>query len=141
MGQLKYYNIYLDGIDKCGKDLINTYINYLANFKYLNKSRGLITMMAYSEKFNRKYDYDLESMKHSVHFLIDVDKDDWAVRCRNTNEPSINYEYDTALFNKAYNKLEEAGYKVYKFNSSVDTPYAIACKIIAILNSLNKEEA
>ena len=137
MEELKYYNVYIDGIDKCGKDLVNSYITYLENYKYLNKSRGLITMIAYSEKFNRKYEYDLESMKKSVHILLDVDEDDWFVRCKNTNEKLIDYKYDTALFNRAYNKLQNAGYKVYRFNTSKQTPYTIAKEIIKILNELN----
>ena len=27
------------------------------------------------------------------------------------------------LFNRAYNKLQNAGYKVYRFNTSKQTPY------------------
>ena len=41
------------------------------------------------------------------------------------------------LFNRAYNKLQNAGYKVYRFNTSKQTPYIIAKEIIKILNELN----
>lgn len=137
MATLKYYNVYIDGIDKCGKDTIDSYITLLGNFKYLNKSRGMLTMLAYTKKFNRKYSYDLNSMKQSIHVLIDVDEEDWRIRCKLTNEKPIVYADDVKLFNEAFEILKNNGYQVYRFNSSKQTPYTIAKTIIDILDELN----
>lgn len=138
MEKLTYYNVYIDGIDKAGKDTVNDYITRLADFKYLNKSRGLLTMIAYAEKFNRHYEYDLDSMRKSVHVLLDVEKHDWEARCKIANEPKIDYDADVKLFDKAYKQLKEAGYKVYRFNTSYECAYQIAIHILVLLDRLNE---
>lgn len=137
---LKVYIVYLDGIDKCGKDAVNNYITLLGNYKYLNKSRGIMSMIVYSKKYNRQYKYDGESIKNSLNVLLDVDYDDWKIRCKTTNEPNINYYDDIKLFNDVYCMLQTSGYKVARFNTSMTTPYMIAKHILELLEKLNGEE-
>ena len=52
---MKMYNIYLDGIDKCGKGSILPYIGPLSNYKYICNVRGVISQIAYSKLYNRPY--------------------------------------------------------------------------------------
>ena len=139
MTSLKVYNVFIDGIDKCGKDIISSYITYLKDFKYLNKSRGIMSMIAYSEKYHRDYDYDLTNEKHTLNVLLDVDYDDWLIRCKIHKEAAINYYEDVAYFDKAYNKLVENNCPVLRFNTSNTTAYQIATSIIEELERLNKE--
>ena len=46
----------IDGQDKVGKDTVLRYIELLSNYKYVIKSRGILSQLVYNDKFNRQYD-------------------------------------------------------------------------------------
>lgn len=138
MEQLKYYKIFIDGIDKSGKDTVCDYITFLGKFKYLNKARGVMTMIVYAKKFNRQFSYDKENLTDEINVLLDVDKEDWDARCKINNEAKIDYELDTSLFNDAYNELKGKTH-LLRFNTSKETAYTIAKKILQYADTLNKE--
>lgn len=137
MEHLKYYKIFIDGIDKSGKDTVCDYITFLGNFKYLNKPRGIMTMIAYAKKFDRQFSYSKENLKDEINVLLDVDKEDWTARCKINKEAMINYDIDTSLFNAAYNELQGKTH-LLRFNTSNETAYTIAKKILDYADRLNK---
>ena len=49
----------------------------------------------------------------------------------------INYDIDTSLFNDAYNELQGKT-QLLRFNTSNETAYTIAKKILDYVDSLNK---
>lgn len=136
MEKIKYYKIFLDGIDKTGKDIIANYVDRLSNRKYIVKPRGIVSMIVYSKIFNREYEYDIKE-EDVVNVLLMVEKDDWEIRCKLTNEELIDYETHSKCFIKEFNSLD----CVHKlaFNTSKETPYSIAKEIIKYMEKINKE--
>lgn len=138
---MKYYQIVIDGIDKSGKDCIKSYIYYLGKAKYICNARGYMSMVVYSDMYNRNYEYDVENQKNIVNILLTVDKEDWEIRCKTTNEPIRNYDKDTALFTNVFSNLLRTGYHVLTFNTSKETPYQIAKQIVDYMEKINNEES
>lgn len=136
---MKYYTIYLDGIDKTGKDSILPYIGPLCNYKYICNVRGIMSQIAYSDLYLRKLDYDLHQQKECLNVLLTVNKDDWLVRCAIACEPSISYEEHCKVFEAAYKKLQDAGCPVFTLNTSFVSPYAAAKLIVDYIDEMNGE--
>lgn len=135
--KLKYYEVCVEGIDRTGKDTISSYITYLSNFKYLVKARGIASMIAYSNLYNRNYEYDFND-KNKVFVCLFCDYEDWKIRCKLTNEKEIDYFANTKEYFKVMNSLEKNNLVLY-YNTSEITPYCIAKKVISILDTLNGE--
>lgn len=137
---MKYYELEIDGVDKVGKDLLTKYIALLSNHKYSINCRGIITQIAYSIKYNRGYEYDLESLsKNKVFVLLNATVEDIKIRCKITNEPEFTIEKDLELFYKIYSKLKDENYITLCFDTSKQTPYQIASKIIEYMELLNEK--
>lgn len=142
--KLKVFNIELDGIDKCGKDSIRPYVFYLEPGKYLCRARGLISQLVYAKLYKRDIEWETNDyIKNTLFVLLDVDKEDWEIRCKITNEPKPDFTYEemTQAFYKVRWELENH-YKVPNrhillLNTSDWTPYDIAKKIIQHLDYLN----
>lgn len=142
MDKLKKYVIVLDGIDKTGKDTILRYIFELSNKKYICIARGLQSMIAYNNIFNRPFEYDFEKERNgpAVNIYLTVNEEDWKIRCKLTGEPKIDfYEHSTA-FSKAARLMNKNKIPIYSFNTSLDSPFVIAQRIISIVDSINKNE-
>ena len=140
MYNMKYYELEIDGVDKTGKDLIAKYIALLSNHKYSINCRGIITQIAYSIKFDRKYQYDISQLsKNKVFVLLEANKEDIEVRCKITNEPEFTIEKDLSFFYSVYESLKEKGYITLNFNTSMQTPYQIANIIIRYMENLNEK--
>lgn len=136
---MKYYNIFIDGIDKAGKDLIAYYVIHLSNFKYIVNGRGILSQLAYAKLYNRNDAYDLTQQKNIINVYLEVDKEDWLLRCKKTNEPAIDYEKNTEAFQYAISVLSQVN-NVIHFNTSQETPYMIAKHIVDYVDNLNKKE-
>ena len=136
---MKYYNIFIDGIDKSGKDLITYYVIYLSNFKYIVNGRGILSQLAYAKLYNRNDTYDLTQQKDIVNVYLEVDKEDWLLRCKNTNEPVLDYEKNVETFQYAISILTNVT-NIIRFNTSQETPYMIAKQIVNYVDNLNKKE-
>lgn len=134
---MRYFQIFLDGIDKTGKDLIRSYIFYLGKGRYICVARGIASMRVYSKLYNRPYEYDETTQMNVVNVLLTVDKEDWEIRCKAANEPLTNYDKETKMFNDEFVELEDKGYDVLRFNTSKFTPYIIAKLIIKHMEKLN----
>ena len=140
MEQLNYWYIEIDGIDKCGKDTIIQYINYLTNYKFSTNSRGILTQLAYNLKFNRNRIYNINHIGHD--FLIVylyADLEDLKIRHKITNEPKIDIKSDLKLFNETVNILKK-DFDIISFNTSKLTPYQIAKKIINYMEKKNENK-
>lgn len=144
MTKLRVFNIELDGIDKCGKDSIRPYVFYLEPGKYMCRSRGLISQIAYAKLYNRDFDWDaVDYVKNTLFVLVEVDKRDWMIRCKLTNEPDTGFTYEEMqkAFRDAVYELKERfcvrDSRILVINSSDYTPYLIAKKIVHQLNYLN----
>lgn len=136
---LKYYNIFIDGIDKAGKDLIAQYVIKLSNYKYIVNGRGIISQLAYGELHNRNYKYCIEQQKNIINVFLDVNEEDWMIRCEINKEPMIDYINHRSKFLDAYYKFKEYKYPVIYFNTSDMTPYQIAEEIIKYADKLNNK--
>ena len=136
---MKYYVIYLEGIDKTGKDTICNYIVKLSNGKYVVNGRGLLTLIAYDKIFNRGFSYDFELQKYVLNVFLNVNKEDWEIRCKMTNEPVINYQEHMNAFEYAKNLIKPYT-NLLEYNTSILTPYSIAKNIVLEMDKLNAKE-
>lgn len=142
--KLKVFNIELDGIDKCGKDSVRPYIFYLEPGKYLCRARGLISQIAYAKLYKRDIEWDgTDYAKNTLFVLLEVDKHDWEIRCKLTNEPNTGFTYEemTQAFMLALYEVKERfnvpENQILVFNTSEYTPYTIADEIKTHLIYLN----
>lgn len=144
--KLKVFNIELDGIDKCGKDSVRPYVFYLEPGKYLCRTRGLISQIAYAKLYKRGIEWDgTDYAKNTIFVLLEVDKQDWEIRCKLTNEPNTGFTYEemTQAFKLALYELKERfdvpENQILVFNTSEYTPYTIADEIKTHLEYLNNQ--
>lgn len=144
--KLKVFNIELDGIDKCGKDSVRPYVFYLEPGKYLCRARGLISQIAYAKLYKRNIEWDgADYAKNTLFVLLEVDKQDWEIRCKLTNEPNTGFTYEemTQAFKLALYELKERfdvpENHILVFNTSEYTPYTIADEIKTHLEYLNNQ--
>lgn len=144
--KLKVFNIELDGIDKCGKDSVRPYVFYLEPGKYLCRARGLISQIAYAKLYKRDIEWDgTDYAKNTLFVLLEVNKHDWEIRCKLTNEPNTGFTYEemTQAFKLALYELKERfdvpENHILVFNTSEYTPYAIADEIKTHLEYLNNQ--
>ena len=122
--------ITIEGVDKTGKDLLVQYIVRMSNHKYVIQSRGIMSQMAYTQIYNRNYEYDLAPYKHDVIFYLKGDIDDLAIRHKITGEPPINIQKDMAVFDDVAVLLRNNGIDVIELDTSSATPYQNAKKIL-----------
>lgn len=137
------YRIFIDGIDKTGKDLISDYVTRLSNFKYEVKVRGVLSHLIYNEIYDRQIDYGTQEelfadYKNSLYVHLTCNKEDWIVRCKTTNEPLIHYETNRDMFAKYWSDYKKSGNLSLEFNTSEKTPYKIALEIIEFLDNYNE---
>jgi len=138
----KYYEVEIDGVDKTGKDLLTSYLALLSNHRFSINTRGIITQIAYSRKYNRNYEYNLSSLsKNKIIILLTAEVEDLKVRCKITNEKEFSIKEDLKLFDDIANELLSQGFKVYKFNTSFETPYEIIKRVISLIDCLEILEA
>ena len=134
--QMKYYTVFLDGIDKTGKDTIRQYV------WRLNKSlnvfcRGYISLEVYNRLYKRNVAYELP-YENALYVLLTVNHNDWTIRCEMTDEPVIDFLQHSTEFQVVFEQLKMNGYKTMSFNTSEMTPYQIAEQIVAYIDELNK---
>lgn len=134
---MKYFSIICDGIDRCGKGTVEQYLKILGRCKYVLMDRGIVSNIAYAKKFNRDYAYDIEQFRSWVFVHLECDKEDWEVRCKLTNEPTISYEDDIKMFRDEFKQLKDKGFHVISLNTSVTTPYDCAKIILKYMEKLN----
>ena len=122
--------VQIDGVDKTGKDMLVKYITRMSNHKYVIQARGIVSQIAYSKIYGRKYDYDLRNYENDVIVLLTGDIEDLEIRHKITNEPKIDIERDLKVFGEVAEDLCRKGLTVYQANTSHLTPYELAKMVI-----------
>lgn len=151
----KVFNVEFDGIDKAGKDSIMRQIFAVAPNKYIPKSRGLLSQIAYSNLYKRDAEYLVSDgyIENTLFVLLTVDEDDWNVRCKLTGEHEKNksrsdmeaavvYGSNSQAFLDAYDELLDKYGSRYAnhfmiFNTTHLTPYQIIQDVVKRLEELN----
>lgn len=139
----KVFNIEFEGIDKCGKDYIVQYfLKYCPNI-YTPKARGIISQLVYTKMYGRNDDYLVNEgyLNNTLFVYLDVDKEDWQIRCKLTNEPNTDYEKSKSAFDAEFSELEKYvnKYQILKCNTSKMTPFEIVQEVKKRLNLLNSD--
>lgn len=137
---LKYYCISCEGIDKSGKYQVLKYLDILGKHKYVLMDRGLMSNITYARMFNRSYTYDINQFKYWIFVHLYCDKADWEVRCKLTNEPTIDYKKNIDAFEETTKEFKKHGFHVLSFNTTNLTPYNVAKQVIAYIDKLNRQE-
>ena len=80
--------------------------------------------------------------KTTLFVRLNVDEEDWNIRCKIHNEPPMPYTFKD--MNKAYDAVFETfrnnGFYVLEFNTTKMTQYKIAMKILEFLKERNPEK-
>lgn len=141
MNKAKIYCVSLDGIDKSGKTTLVKYLAKLSNYTLNVLDRGPITNIVWNKIQKRDVDYDLEMWRNAVFVRLNVDKEDWQIRCSIHNEPPMPYSYED--MNKAYDEVftyfKENAFYTMEFNTTRMSQYMIAKKIIECINEVNEK--
>ena len=132
--------IFVEGIDKSGKDTIVRYINEYTKYVHYVSARGPMSVIAYGSKFGR----DVDAFEYLAKIADDVliihlvvDEDDFNTRCKLTNEPYINFKFDSKLFEDAeVYCTNDLGLTVATVNTSHHTPKQIARLVADTVRSL-----
>lgn len=131
MAKYRFFNITLEGIDKTCKNLLASYLWYLSEKNIQVQDRGLISQIAYAKLYNRDIGFDLTRLKNDTYYIfLTTDKKDWEIRCKISNEPSINFEKNSEAFEEAKKLLLEKGYTVLSYSVSEQSIYHLAKQII-----------
>lgn len=128
----------IDGQDKVGKDTVLRYIELLSNYKYVIKSRGILSQLVYNDKFNRQYDYSLYYKPFVV--LLTADPVDLHVRHKIAKEPKSNIAKDAEAFSAYANLLRRKGIRVVEFNTSEISAMQIAKEAILLFEMYAKTQ-
>ena len=78
---MKYWEIEIDGTDKTGKDTLLQYLCYLSDYKYSINSRGILSQLVYTKKYNRDYNFDLSNFnKNKIIIWLYANEEDLKIR-------------------------------------------------------------
>lgn len=137
---MKYWLIQIEGVDKTGKDLLCEYIKQISNYKYVVYSRGIVSLLAYTERYNRNYKYNIESTvnKNWVFIYLTANENDLKIRYKLTNHNYEELKDDKQFFEKYLKDIEKIGCPIFKYNVSEMQYYDIATDIIKKLNELEE---
>lgn len=130
--------ITIDGVDRTGKNTLHGYLALLTNHKYVITDRGILTQIAYNEKFNRGINYNINNYRNNIIVYLYAEPEDLKIRCKLTNEPPFDIKSDLELFTRRLEELEGNGFIVYRYNTSINTPFAIALDLKEKLEELEE---
>ena len=129
----KYNYICFDGIDKCGKDTIAKYFDYINRGRFIVKSRGIMSLWAYNKLYARNRQYNIDEST-TLNVYLTVNYEDWKIRCKMNNEPIIDYDSNVKVFDDIYDELLNKNVTILKFDTSTMTQYEIAKAILGYIN-------
>lgn len=140
MNKLKYYVVSLEGVDKAGKSSLIPYLARMSNYTLNILDRGPITNIVWNKIQNRDATYDMEMWKNTLFVKLNVDINDWKIRCSIHNEPPMPLSFDqmNAEYDQVFSRLKSEGFKTTSFDTSTTTIHQIAIAIINKLDELNK---
>lgn len=135
--------IFVEGIDKTGKDTLAYYLNQYTDFGHYVSARGPLSTLVYAEKFKRKcdsFDYLIRIKNEILIVLLTSEEKDLDIRFKMTDEPWIDICQDMRLFEKQYFKFQQLGIHCVKYNTSYMTPTQIAMSIQHYLSEIEKRK-
>ncbi len=140
----KHFNISrieIDGVDRCGKNTLVSYISLLSNFKYIIYDRGILSQLVYNDLYNRGEDYSniLKDNKNTIVIHLWGELKDLEIRHKITNEKPIDILEHRNMFMCKQKELLDNGIFVFNYNTSKMTPYKMAQEIIQILDYIEEE--
>lgn len=136
--------IEIEGADRCGKDTLVGYLDYMSNRQLPICSRGLLSTLVYNDIYNRFMSVErekdmIEGNKETLIIVLYGDVEDINLRCKISHEPVFDILRDMTKFTEYAHKLSEQGLKVLFYNTSEWTPYRIAKNVIHQIQN-NEEE-
>lgn len=136
--------IEVEGADRCGKDTLVGYLDYMSNRQMPIGSRGLLSTFVYNDIYNRFMSVErqkemIEGNKETLIVLLYGYPEDINLRCKITHEPSVDVVRDMNKFYEYALKLQEAGLKVLFYNTSERTPYEIARDVMDKIKNHEEE--
>lgn len=137
---MKHYTVIFDGIDRSGKTSMRYYLGKMSGHRLITYDRGIISNMAWDIMMGRPVSfnaYDLEQWKDAVFVHLYVEKEDWEIRCKMTNEPVIDYETHMSAYEQMFDEFKKCGMHVLEYNTTQTTAYHISKDIMHYLDKLN----
>lgn len=137
---LKIDTICIEGPDKTGKDTLAAYLSQMTR-DIIITVRGMISNTAYHRLFNRQEcKYDVKAHSHELYVLLDSETEDQKIRCKLTNEKESNYEVQRVMFRAVADEYKDKGLIVVDANTTKETPYVLAQRIMKLITHLNSKE-
>ncbi len=135
--------IEVEGLDKCGKDTLVGYLDYMSGRTIPICSRGLMSTIAYANIFDRYIDGKrindmIEANKETLIIYLTADLEDLKIRFKMSNEPEI----DTLEHEKGFvyaKRMLSCHLYFLEFNTSKWTPFEIAKSVIKFLEEENSK--
>lgn len=127
--------IYIEGIDKTGKDSLMNILACLSNNKYEINVRGHISNQIYAKLYDRPYNYLRELSQNVVYVYLYADIEDLLIRHKLTKEPYIDIDKHLQAFDN-YFKTHKLNHLLV-YNTSHITLYDIAKDVIKYIDKLN----
>ena len=129
--------ISIEGIDRAGKSTLFKHLQWLGNHEHVILDRGPLSNHVFSKMFNRGFTYDMKSFTNVLFVFLDVDYDDWIVRCKATGEPEISYDKHYAMYEEALDSFMSAGCVHLRYNTSKTAMHQIAVEVLKRFDELN----
>lgn len=134
---LKIDTICIEGPDKTGKDTLAAYLSQMTR-DIIITVRGMISNIAYHRIYHREEcAYDVNAHKHEVYVMLDADPQDQKIRCKLTHEEESFYEQQRVMFRAVADEFSDKGLIVLHANTSEETPYKLARRILDLVENLN----
>lgn len=132
--------IEVEGVDRTGKDTLVGYLDYLSGRTMPVGSRGILSTMAYADLYSREIP-DLDGMidgnRTTLVVLLSANEEDLELRLKMSHHPNIDIGLEQEIFARQADILENEGIPVLRYNTSYNTPYAIAKEVISIMRRMN----
>ena len=133
----------IEGLDRTGKDTLAGYIDYMSNRTMVVKTRGVLSNLVFGTVFDRhipekRIEQMIEGNMDTLIVFLTANLDDWKIRMKMSKHPEINDNDHTEAFTYWKNTLREKGIKILEYNTTDETPYRIAEKVMAIIEEENK---
>lgn len=133
----------IEGLDRTGKDTLAGYIDYMSNRTMVVKTRGVLSNLAFGTVFDRhipekRVQQMIEGNKDTLIVFLTANLDDWKIRMEMSHHPEVNDIGHTVAFTYWKQQLRQGGIKILEYNTTDETPYRIAEKVMTIIEEENK---
>lgn len=127
---MKFNMISIEGIDRSGKGTLFKHLQWLGNHEHIILDRGPLSNYVFSKMFDRGFKYDISNFSNIIFVFLDIDYDDWVVRCNVTREPQINFKEHYKAYEDAIVDFQQNGCTFLRYNTSHIAIHQIALDIL-----------